>query len=85
MRELGELGSGGAENQDVFERVGQMVLTAHDVADAQVDIVGAGGQMVGGRAVAAEQGEILDVVDGFRLVAEDEVANRIVSPSRGTR
>ena len=50
-----------------------MILAANDVADAQVGIIGAGGQMIGRHAVAAQQGEILDLVGQFALLAIDGV------------
>ncbi len=50
-----------------------MLLTAHDVADAEIDVVGAGGEVVGGDAVASEEREVFDVGGRFGLLAEDEV------------
>jgi len=50
-----------------------MVLAADDVADAEIDVVGAGGQVVGGHAVGTEEGEVFDVVGGFDLLAVDGV------------
>src|SRR4249920_3271179 len=38
------------------------------MADSQVRVIGAGGEMVSGRAVAAEQGEILDVIGFLALL-----------------
>ena len=86
VREGGRLGSGGVEDQDVFEGVGEVVLAADDVADAEVGIVGAGGEVIGGHAVAAEEGEVLDVGVGFGLLAVDGVVE-VDGPmrSRGTR
>ncbi len=43
---------------------------------SQVGVVGAGSQMVGRHPVAAQQGEILDVVGGLGLLAVDEVVER---------
>ncbi len=57
----------------MLEGVGEVVLTAHDVGDAEVDVVGAGGEVIGGRAVAAEEREVFDVVRRFGLIAEDGV------------
>ena len=53
------------EDQDVLEGVRQVVLAADDVADAQIGVVGAGGQVIGGHAVAAQQREILDIGGGL--------------------
>ena len=47
----------GFEDQLVLEGVGEMLLAADDVADAQVGVVGAVGQVIGGHAVAAQQRE----------------------------
>ena len=56
-----------SKDQHVLEGVGQMILPADDVADAQIGIVGAGGQMIGRHAVAAQQREILDVGRRFSI------------------
>ena len=73
MGELGRVGSGALENKNVFVGVGEVVLAADDVADAEVDIVGAGSEVVGGHAVGAEEGEVFDVGGRFELVAIDGV------------
>ncbi len=73
MGELRGFDTGGAEDQNVLERVGEVVLTAYDVADAEIDVVGAGGEVIGGRAVAAEQGEVFDIGGGFGLLAVDVI------------
>ena len=73
VREARRGEAGGFEDEHVFEGVGEMVLAADDVADAEVGIVGAGGQVVGRHAVAAQQGEVFDVGGGFGLVAVDAV------------
>ena len=73
MRELRRFHARRAEDQDVFERVGEMILPAHDVADPQIHIVRAGSQMIGGRAVTAQQREVFDIVGRFRLFAENGV------------
>ena len=51
-----------------------MVLAADDVGDAQVGVVGAGGEVVGGHAVGAQQGEVFDVGGGFYLLAVDRIS-----------
>jgi glutamyl/glutaminyl-tRNA synthetase len=61
--------AGGVKDQDVFEGVGEMVLAANDVSDAQVGVVGAGGEVISRHAVAAEEGEVFDVGGGLGLVA----------------
>ena len=45
-----------------------MILTANDVADAKVGIVGARGQVIGRQAVTAQQGEVLDLVGQLALL-----------------
>ena len=50
-----------------------MILAANDVADAQVDIVGAGRHVISGNAVAAQQREILDVGGQLGLLAVDRI------------
>ena len=73
VRELRRLKTGGAEDQDVLEGVGEMVLSADDVGDAEIDVVGAGGEVVGGGAGASKEREVFDVFGGFGLVAVDSV------------
>ena len=50
-----------------------MVLAANDMTDAQVHVVGTGGEVVGGHAVGAEEREVFDVIGGFDLLAVDRV------------
>src|SRR5271166_3445753 len=64
---------GGLEDEYVLVCIGKMVLTADDVTDLQIDVVGTRRQVVGGHAVAAEQGEVFDVVGGFGLMTVDGV------------
>ena len=71
--EGGRFGAGGVEDQLVLEGVGEVLLAADDVRDAQVGVVGAVGQVIGGHAVAAQQGEILDIGVGFGLIAVDGI------------
>ncbi len=72
-REMRELRQGGVrrlcgfEDQDVLEGVGEMILAADDVADVEIDVVGAGRHVIGRDAVAAEQREVFDVGGGFGL------------------
>ena len=73
VREGGRLGAGGVEDQLVFEGVGEVLLAADDVGDAQVGVVGAVGEVIGGHAVAAQQGEILDIGVGLGLFAVDGI------------
>ena len=64
------------EDQHVFEGVGEVILAADDVADAQVRVIGAGGHVIGRQSVAAQQGEVFDVGGGFRLLAVDQIVKR---------
>ena len=73
MGEGGNCRAEGLEDEDVFEGVGEVVLAADNVGDAQVGVIGAGGQMVGRHAVGAQEGEVFDVVTGLGLVAVDGV------------
>ena len=50
-----------------------MILAANDVADAQVGVIGAGGQMIGRHAVAAQQGEVFDLIGQLGLLAIDGI------------
>src|SRR5512138_987687 len=78
--ELRRLGAGHLENQDVLEAVSEVVLTADDVRSAQINVVGAGCQVISRHAVASQESEILDVRCRFRLVSE----NGITKANRGT-
>ncbi len=51
MGELGRRDAEGLEDQQVLEGVGEVILAADDVADAEIGVVDAGGQVVGGHAV----------------------------------
>jgi len=73
VRELRGFDAGGAEDEDVLERVGEVVLTADDMGDAEVDVVSTGREVVGRGAVAAEEREVFDVFGGFGLVAVDGI------------
>src|ERR1700719_2947116 len=63
----------GFEDEDMFECIRQMILSADDMADAQVYVIGAGCHVIRGHPVAAEQREILNVGCGFRLGSVDSV------------
>src|SRR6202140_5882096 len=60
---------GGFEDQYMLVGVREMVLAANDVADAQIRIVGAGGQVVGRHAIGAQEREVLNVSGGLHLLA----------------
>ncbi len=51
MGELGRRRAEGFEDEQVLEGVGQVILAADDVADAEIGVVGAGGEVVGGDSV----------------------------------
>src|ERR1700674_4454329 len=74
MRELRRLCASAVENEHVLVSVREMVLAADDVADTEVDVVGTGGEVVGGHAVGTEEREVFDVVGGFDLLAVDRVS-----------
>ena len=67
MRELRRLGTRRLKDQNVLERIRQVVLSANNMADIQVDIVGAGSHMIGRHPAASQQREILDIGRSFRL------------------
>ena len=69
MRELGRRDAEALEDQQMLEGVGEVILAADDVRDAQVGVVGAGGQVIGGIAVRAQQGKVLDLVGELGLRA----------------
>src|SRR5580658_7905356 len=73
MRKLRRLGACAFEDEHVLVGVGEMVLAANNVADAEVDVVGAGGEVVGGHAVGTKEREVFDVVGGFGLLAVDRI------------
>src|SRR5713226_7246340 len=73
MRELRRLGARAFENERVLVSVREMVLAADDVADAEVDVVGTGGEVVGWHAVGTQEREVFDVVGGFELLAINRV------------
>ena len=51
MGELGRRRAETFEDEQMLEGVGEVILAADDVGDAEIGIVGAGGQVVGGIAV----------------------------------
>ena len=73
MGELGRLSAEGFEDQQMLEGVGEVILAANDVGDAQIGVVHAGGQVVGGHSIASQQGEVLDLVGELGLLAVDAV------------
>ena len=74
MRELRRLGARAFENEHVLVGVREMILAADDVADTEIDVVGTGGEVIGGHAVGAEEREVFDVVSGLDLLAVDRVS-----------
>ena len=61
------------EDEQVLEGVGEVILAADDVADAEIGVVGAGGEVVGRHAVRAQQGEVFDLVGELWLRAVDAI------------
>ena len=76
MRELRWLDTCCLKNQDVLERVGEVILAAHYVADAEINVIGAGGEVIGRGAVAAEEREIFDISGWSGLLTVDCVTER---------
>ena len=50
----------GSVQQNLLRRVGDVIVAAHHVRDAHVDVVGNDGQLVRGRAVGADDDEVFD-------------------------
>ena len=74
MRKLRSLPSGSLKDQDVLERVGEMILPANDVRDPQINVIRAGGQVIGRHPVGTEQCEVFDILGKFALLAVDRIA-----------
>src|SRR5271169_256880 len=74
MRKLRRLGASAFENEHVLVSVGEMILAADNMTDAEVDVVGTGGEVVGGHAVGTQECEVFDVVGRFDLLAVDCVS-----------
>src|SRR5260370_15123546 len=74
MRELRRLGASAFENERVFVGVRKMVLAANDVANTEVDGVGAGREVVGGHPVGTQKREVFDIVSRLDLLAVDRVS-----------
>jgi len=68
MREGGRLDAQCFKGQQMLEGVAEVILTANDVGDAEIGVVGAGGQVVCGVAVGAQQGEVFNLVGLFGLL-----------------
>ncbi len=68
MRELRRLDAEPFEDQQVLEGVGEVILAADDVADAEIGVVDARGEVVGRHAVRAQQGEVFDLVGQLGLL-----------------
>src|SRR5260370_21503429 len=74
MRELRRLGASAFENERMFVGVRKMVLAANDVANTEVDVVGAGREVVGGHPVGTQKREVFDIVSRLDLLAVDRVS-----------
>ncbi len=73
MGELRRLDAQALEDQQMLEGVGEVILAADDVADAQIGVVDAGGEVVRRHAVRAQQREVFDLVGELGLRAVDAV------------
>ena len=76
VRKLRYRGPQRLKNQNMLERVRQMVLAADDMADAQIGVIGARCQMIRWHPVRTQQREVLNVVAGFRLIPVNAVLKR---------
>src|SRR5579884_3105857 len=52
----------------MLERIREVILPSNDVSDAQLGIVRTRCQVIGGHSVASQQGKVLDVCRGLRLI-----------------
>src|SRR5689334_8913304 len=73
MRKSWRINTQRLKDENMLECIGQVVLAANNVTDLEVGIVGAGCQVIRWRAVAAQQGEVLNIRGGFRLLAINAV------------
>src|SRR5258706_3824571 len=73
MGKLRRREAAGPEDEDVLESVGEMILAANYVGNAQVGVIGARSKMIGWHAVGTEQGKIFDVSGQLHLFAVDRV------------
>ena len=65
MRELGRVGTDAFKDEDVLEGVGEMVLAANNLGDAQIGIVDAGREVIGRvfrPTPLTQEGEVFDLV-----------------------
>src|SRR4029077_583321 len=74
MRELRSLPSGSLKDQDMLERVGEMILPANHVGDPQINVIRARGQVIGRHPVGTEQREVFDILGKLALLAVDRIA-----------
>ena len=63
------------EHEQLLGRVGEVVLAAHDVRDAGVEVVDGDGEVVEDAAVGAGDDGVVEVHVGERRVAADEVVD----------
>ena len=61
------------EDEQVLEGVGEVILAADDVADAEIGIVDARGEVIGRHSVRAQQGEVFDLVGELGLITIDAI------------
>src|SRR5437016_14631929 len=73
MGELRQSKTGSLEDQNVLERVGEVVLTTNDVINLQLGIIRAGRQVIGRHPVATQKREVLDIGGGFGLLAVNAI------------
>ncbi len=57
----------------MLEGVGEVILAADDVADAEIGVVNAGGEVIGRHAVRAQQGEVFHLIGLLGLLAVDAI------------
>jgi hypothetical protein len=57
----------------MLEGVGEVILAADDVADAEIGVVDAGGKVISGKAIRTQQGEVFDLVGELGLFPIDAI------------
>jgi hypothetical protein len=76
MRETRSEVTGGLKDEQMLEGIREVILAANNVADLQIDIIGAGCQMLRRHSDAPQQREIFDIRGQFGLIAVHFIVKR---------
>ena len=74
MRELRRCRTEGLEDEQMLKSVGEVILAADDVADAEIGVVDAGGEVVSGESIGTKLGEVFDLGGELGLLTVDAVS-----------